>query len=66
MTALHRLEHMLDAMGIDSTGLEHTPEYERAEGEYCFKDDAGVLYFLKGLELDIVEPEQLQATEETP
>lgn len=65
MTAFHRLEHMLDAMGIDCTGLEQAPEYERTEGEYCFKDDAGVLYFLKGLELDIVEPEQPQATEKT-
>ncbi len=66
MTALHRLEHMLDAMGIDCTGLKRAPEYECAEGEYCYKDDAGVLYFLKGLELDIVEPEQPHTAEETP
>ena len=31
MTPLHRLEHMLDALGIDATGLERAPEYERAE-----------------------------------
>ena len=63
MTPLHRLEHMLDAMGIDATGLERAPEYERAEGENCYKDDAGVLYYLNGLILDIVEPEKPHAAE---
>ena len=63
MTPLHRLEHMLDAMGIDTTGLERAPEYERAEGETCYKDDAGVLYYLNGLILDIVEPEKPHAAE---
>ena len=65
MTPLHRLEHMLDAMGIDATGLERAPEYERAEGENCYKDDAGVLYYLNGLILDIVEPEKPNIAEES-
>ncbi len=63
MTPLHRLEHMLDAMGIDATGLERAPEYERTEGENCYKDDAGILYYLNGLILDIVEPEKPHAAE---
>ncbi|MBO6093821.1 MAG: hypothetical protein J6P40_09410 [Oscillospiraceae bacterium] len=60
MTPLHRLEHMLDAMSIDCTGLERAPEYECTEEEYCYKDDTGVLYRLNGLTLDIEEPDLTQ------
>ncbi len=57
MNVRNRLEHMLDAMEIDCTGLEKAPECKRSEDEACFKDDEGRIYHVNGLELDIDEPE---------
>ncbi|MBQ6903267.1 MAG: hypothetical protein IJQ26_01995 [Lachnospiraceae bacterium] len=58
MNVRNRLEHMLDAMEIDCTGLEKAPECKRSEDEACFKDDEGRIYHVNGLELDIEEPGQ--------
>ena len=67
MHPLNQLEHMLDGMGLEYTGdLVRVPELERREGEYCYRDDAGVVYRMYGLELDVEEPHQLRASDEKP
>ena len=67
MHPLNRLEHMLDGMGRDWAGeLVRAPELERREGEYCWRDDDGVVYRMYGLELDIEEPHQIPASDEKP
>ncbi len=68
MNMLGTLESILDYMGREVEGsLERAPELERREGEFCFRDEAGVVYRLDGKGgFEIEEPGQIGASEETP